>query len=136
MNNNEILKDAIWSLKRIVNALDGMMIPEFTHAIPRKEITGFWVICNAAADEWNVKSEAILDRDRWEPLSTARQVAMYLAHELTDFSSGQLAKYFKRHDSDVRYAIRSVQQRMETDEKFKRRVEAVRMALSKQNETA
>jgi len=133
MNNNEILKGVIWSLKRIVNAIEGMTA-ESPDAASRNHTPSVDTICEEVAYMWHLNPKAIHSRRRWEPLATARQVAMYLAYELTDFRASQLAKYFKRDKSDITYAVLSIKQRMEIDYKFERRVEAVRASLTKQTQ--
>lgn len=72
-----------------------------------------------------VRSFAI--RDRSEPLSTARRIAMVLCRDLTSCSLQSIGDAFGRNHTAVCHAIESVRDQCETDTAFAARVGTLRL---------
>src|SRR4051794_4929751 len=65
-------------------------------------------IQNAAAEAYGLSRERLLARDRSPQVALARQVAMYLARELTDVSLPEIGRGFQRDHSTVLHAHKRV----------------------------
>ena len=65
-------------------------------------------IQNAAAEAYGLSRERLLARDRSPKVALARQVAMYLARELTDVSLPEIGRGFGRDHSTVVHAHKRV----------------------------
>ncbi len=80
-------------------------------------------IRDRTAAEWGVKSEGLASKRRTRDLTEPRQVAMYLIKELLDESLVRIGGTFGGRDhSTVIHSIRKVEERMDADEAFARRV--------------
>jgi chromosomal replication initiator protein len=69
-------------------------------------------------------------RDRQPGALWARQVSMYLAHELTELSLAQIGEFFGRDQSTVRHACLKVAQKITDDTEFATRVRELRTQLT------
>jgi chromosomal replication initiator protein len=77
---------------------------------------GISEILDAAAQEFGVERDALLARDRRPAVSTARQVAMYLARELTEHSLPEIGRGVGgRNHSTVLHAVNRIAAAMRTD---------------------
>jgi chromosomal replication initiator protein len=77
---------------------------------------GISEIVDAAAQEFGVERDSLLARDRRPAVSTARQVAMYLARELTEHSLPEIGRGIGgRNHSTVLHAVNRVGAAMRTD---------------------
>jgi chromosomal replication initiator protein len=65
-------------------------------------------IQQAAADAFNLSRDRLLARDRSPKVAMARQVAMYLARELTDVSLPEIGRGFGRDHSTVVHAHKRI----------------------------
>ena len=84
---------------------------------------GIGEILDAAAQEFGVEREALLARDRRPAVATARQVAMFLARELTEHSLPEIGRGVGgRNHTTVLHGVNRVSAAMRSDE-------AVRMAV-------
>ncbi len=59
---------------------------------PVRDSYGLSEIVDAAAQEFGVESRSVMQRDRRRAVVTARQVAMFLARELTDLPQTAIAR--------------------------------------------
>jgi chromosomal replication initiator protein len=78
-------------------------------------------VIDACARHYGVAPGLILEpdggagqRDRW--ISRPRQMAMYLAHELTEASISQIGRHFSRHHTTVMHACKQVSKLIEKSE--------------------
>ena len=77
---------------------------------------GLSEILDAAAQEFGVEREALLARDRRPTVATARQIAMYLARELTEHSLPEIGRGIGgRNHSTVLHAVNRISAAMRTD---------------------
>jgi chromosomal replication initiator protein len=65
-------------------------------------------IQQAAADAFNLSRDRLLARDRSPKVAMARQIAMYLARELTDVSLPEIGRGFGRDHSTVVHAHKRI----------------------------
>ena len=63
--------------------------------------------------------EQLKSERRDSPINNARQAAMYIIRELTDLSQDEIGKVFGRNHSTVNSALKNVQNRINTDSKYK-----------------
>jgi chromosomal replication initiator protein len=84
------------------------------HTTP--DTCGLSEIIDAAAQEFDVARESLLARDRRPAVATARQVAMYLARELTEHSLPEIGRGIGgRNHTTVLHAVNRVSAALRTD---------------------
>jgi chromosomal replication initiator protein len=89
-------------------------------------------ILDASAREFGVERAALLARDRRPAVSTARQVAMYLARELTDHSLPEIGRGVGgRNHTTVMHAIDRVATAVRTDTALRSAVDNLRRELGR-----
>jgi chromosomal replication initiator protein len=87
-------------------------------------------ILDAAAGEFGVSREALLARDRRPDVATARQVAMYLARELTDHSLPEIGREMgDRNHTTVLHAVNRVSLQLGRDAGVRNAVDKLREHL-------
>jgi chromosomal replication initiator protein len=88
-------------------------------------------IQTAVADSFGVPARSLLDQDRRPPIVMARQVAMYLARELTDESLPAIGQAFGgRNHSTVLNAVRRIARAIEDDPPIAATVDNLQQALT------
>jgi chromosomal replication initiator protein len=92
---------------------------------------GISEIIDAAALEFGVERESLLARDRRPAVATARQVAMFLARELTDHSLPEIGRGMgNRNHTTVLHAVNRISAAMHSDEVVRNSVDNLRRRLS------
>ena len=86
-------------------------------------------IQEAVSSVLGVPRAALLSSQRTPRVARARQLAMYLARELTPLSLAQIAREFDRDHSTVLHALRVVEERNEPGSDFAGDIHSVRAAL-------
>ncbi len=87
-------------------------------------------IQQAVAEYYNLKLSDMTSKSRKGPIVYARQVAMYLAKELTQKSLPEIAEFFgKRDHTTVMYACRKIQAARNTDEGLKHEINILEQRL-------
>jgi chromosomal replication initiator protein len=76
-----------------------------------------------------ITRDELLSPRRTPRIARARQLAMYLAREMTSLSLAQIAREFDRDHSTVLHAIRSVSQRLEPGSETVDAIHRVRASL-------
>jgi chromosomal replication initiator protein len=84
----------------------------------------------ATAEAFGVSREALLAHDRRPKVALARQIAMYLARELTDETLPALGRGFARNHSTVLHAHRRISAGVGRDDEAVRKVNELRERLS------
>ena len=78
---------------------------------------------------YQLRPEDLIDPDRSAPRVEARHVAMFLAfRSRPDWS--EIAAAFQRNHNTVRHAVKSVSARMDTEKKFRARVESMALEMN------
>ena len=96
------------------------------------ESCGLAEILDAAAQEFGVEREALLARDRRPPVAVARQVAMYLARELTSHSLPEIGRGIgNRNHTTVLHAVNRVRVAIRTDPTVRSAVDNLRRQLDR-----
>jgi chromosomal replication initiator protein len=91
---------------------------------------GIAEILDAAAQEFGVERKALIARDRRPAVATARQVAMYLARELTEHSLPEIGRGVGgRNHTTVLHAVNRVSAAIRTDEAVRASVHNLRKRL-------
>ncbi len=84
----------------------------------------------AACRHFNLTPEELLSTSRAARVAWPRQVAMYLARELTDESLPAIGRHFGRRDhTTVMYAVRRAEQKIVADSTSRKAVDELRCAL-------
>ncbi len=87
-------------------------------------------IQQAVAEYYNLKVADMYSKSRKGPIVYARQVAMYLAKELTQKSLPEIASFFgKRDHTTIMYACRKIQAARNTDEGLKHEINILEQRL-------
>jgi chromosomal replication initiator protein len=87
-------------------------------------------IQQAVAKEWRVTPEGLRSKSRTKQLTTPRQVAMYLIRELLGVQLVEIGEAFGGRDhSTVIHSLEKVEETLEGDADFRRRVSRLRTAL-------
>jgi len=77
-------------------------------------------IQKVTADYFNIKLTALLSKKRTKNIVTARQIAIYLSRELTDFSLPAIGEIFGGKDhTTILHAYGKIKNRIEKDQNFK-----------------
>jgi chromosomal replication initiator protein len=93
---------------------------------------GIGEILDAAAQEFGVEREALLARDRRPAVATARQVAMFLARELTEHSLPEIGRGVGgRNHTTVLHAVNRVSAAMHSDDSVRSAVHNLRRRLGR-----
>jgi chromosomal replication initiator protein len=97
-----------------------------------RETCGLSEIIDAAAQEFGVERESLLARDRRPAVAGARQVAMYLARELTEHSLPEIGRGMGgRNHTTVLHAVNRVSASLRTDEAVRNAVDNLRRRLGR-----
>jgi chromosomal replication initiator protein len=89
-------------------------------------------IQEAVAEQWGVDASGLASKRRTKDLTVPRQIAMYLIRELLDLPLVQIGSHFGGRDhSTVIHSIRKVEETMEDDSSFERKVMALREELAR-----
>ncbi|HEX8854882.1 MAG TPA: chromosomal replication initiator protein DnaA [Thermoleophilaceae bacterium] len=83
----------------------------------------------AAAEEFGLDTRALLAHDRRPNIAFARQVAMYLARELTDETLPAIGRRFGRNHATVLHAHRKIAEELQSDDKARSAVDNLRRRL-------
>ena len=93
---------------------------------------GLTEILDAAAQEFGVERDALTARDRRPAVAAARQVAMYLARELTEHSLPEIGRGIGgRNHTTVLHAVNRVSAAMRTDDSVRTAVDNLRARLGR-----
>jgi len=93
---------------------------------------GLGEILDAAAQEFGVERESLMARDRRPAVATARQVAMYLARELTEHSLPEIGRGIGgRNHTTVLHAVNRVSTAMRDDDSVREAVDNLRRRLGR-----
>jgi chromosomal replication initiator protein len=96
------------------------------------ESCGIGEILDAAAREFGVERQALLARDRHPAVATARQVAMYLARELTEHSLPEIGRGMGgRSHTTVLHAVNRVSAALNSDPAVQSAVDNLRRQLGR-----
>jgi chromosomal replication initiator protein len=96
------------------------------------DVCGLSEIVDAAAQEFGVTPESLLARDRRPTVAAARQVAMYLARELTDHSLPEIGRGIGgRNHTTVLHAVNRIGAAVRSDPDVKGAVDNLRRRLSR-----
>jgi chromosomal replication initiator protein len=81
---------------------------------------GIDLIQQVVAEYYGIKVQDLSSRKRPENIANARQIAMHITRNLTDYSLVQIGQYFGGKDhTTVMHAIKKVDQLIKSDDKFK-----------------
>ncbi|MFL5826327.1 MAG: chromosomal replication initiator protein DnaA [Thermoleophilaceae bacterium] len=86
-------------------------------------------IQTAAAEEFGLDTDALLAHDRRPNIAYARQVAMYLARELTDETLPAIGRRFGRNHATVLHAHRKIADQLKSDDSARSAVNSLRRRL-------
>jgi len=82
-------------------------------------------IQKAVADYYGVKTSLLKDANRQKEVAKARQVAMFLAKNLTSESLPKIGAEFNKNHATVIYAVKSIQDLINCDAAFAKEIKAI-----------
>ncbi len=148
---SDVLAEIASCVHTSVRALEGALIGVVAHAsleevAPTREIVRQVVngqpcskrspsftlesIVHATAEEFQVPRERLLSRDRRPDATLARQVAMYIARELTDHSLPEIGRGLGgRNHATVLHAVQKIRTALDHDANFNARINRARTRL-------
>ncbi len=98
---------------------------------PRTKQLTIEQIIQMTAKHFNVPEERFMKKDRKKHVALARQAAMYLSVELTNHSTVNIGLHFGGRDhTTVIYAHRMINEKMENDNTFKKKMKELRKRLA------
>jgi chromosomal replication initiator protein len=134
-----MLRDAILLAKGIVHLplknkalplpVERLPEPCPTCGAPEKPRLLITHIQATVAAYYGLPAEAMTNRQQYHRVSHPRQVAMFLASELTQHSIAEIGRRFNRDHTTAMYAIKAVKHRLETDANALIDVEVLRERL-------
>jgi chromosomal replication initiator protein len=149
--SGEVLAEIAQRVDSSVRALEGALIrvvayaslkgeeatPGLVRHVLRKlgqdqapDACGISEIVDAAAQEFGVASQSLLARDRRPAVATARQVAMYLARDLTEHSLPEIGRGIGgRNHATVLHAVNRIGTAVRTDPALRDAVDNLRRRL-------
>jgi chromosomal replication initiator protein len=86
-------------------------------------------IQKSVAEHFDIRVADMTSKRRPANIALPRQVAMYLARTLTDFSSPAIAEAFNRNHATILHAVSAVEKRMAKDENLRQSVKALERRL-------
>lgn len=89
------------------------------------------MIVEATAEYFNIKPEVIYSASRMRDIADARQLIMYLAHELTGMSSTAIGFRLNRRHATVLHGINAVRDRLTISKDTRQAVEAIKADLER-----
>ena len=88
-------------------------------------------IIKSVCSAYDVTYADILTNNRTQPLSTARQVAMFLARKLTGKSLPMVADEFKRNHTTILHGTQAIQKRIDVEPELKKTIEMITEQLGR-----
>ena len=82
------------------------------------------------AEHYNIRVAEMTSKRRDRPVARPRQIAMYLAKELTTKSLPDIGRAFDRDHTTVIHAVKAIEQLREKDAEFKEETDGLRRMLS------
>lgn len=93
---------------------------------------GIDLIQQVVAEYYGIKVQDLSSRKRPENIANARQIAMQITRNLTDYSLVQIGQYFGGKDhTTVMHAIKKVDQLIKSDDKFKATIDELIIRIKK-----
>jgi chromosomal replication initiator protein len=90
-------------------------------------------ILEATALEFDLDPKDVRGKSRARPISLARQVAMYLSNELTEYTADQIATAFDRDRTTVNHAVKRIDSALRDDQAVRNSVNNLRRRLAHQS---
>ena len=89
-------------------------------------------IQKSVAEFYGLKMPDLMGKARPANIAFPRQIAMYLARQLTTLSFPAIAEQFKRNHSTILHAVGAVGKKMEESQEFKREIQLLERQLKSQ----
>ncbi len=137
--DNEVIEYIAHHCTASVRELEGAVIKLLAYSsLKHQEITPQLTrTALSGVGRWRVRPEALSSKRRTKDLTVPRQVAMYLIKEALGTSLVHIGELFGGRDhSTVIHSIRKVEEEMERDPAFRKKVDAARAELRESSEGA
>lgn len=126
---NSLMVNSVVYNCNIDMALVRKLMPQFVEKQSKKELT-IEDVKQSVCDHFNLKVSQIDSRSRTQRISYARQMAMYLAEQLTNTSHMQIGRLIgNRNHATVIHALKQIKDMMAVEEKVREDVEELMMKI-------
>ncbi len=98
---------------------------------PSSKPINFDMIVDATAEYYNLNPDVIFTKSRVRDIADARQVIMYLSHELTGLSSSAIGVKLNRRHATVLHGITAVQDRIQYAKDVQEAVTSIRTEINR-----
>lgn len=100
-------------------------------AAPTSKPVNFDMIVDATAEYYKLNPDVIFTKSRVRDIADARQVIMYLSHDLTGLSSSAIGAKLNRRHATVLHGITAVQDRIKYAKDVQEAVTSIRMEINR-----
>ena len=100
-------------------------------AAPTTKPVNFDMIVDATAEYYKLNPDVIFTKSRVRDIADARQVIMYLSHDLTGLSSSAIGAKLNRRHATVLHGITAVQDRIKYAKDVQEAVTSIRMEINR-----
>ncbi|MCX5785954.1 MAG: chromosomal replication initiator protein DnaA [Elusimicrobia bacterium] len=108
-----------------IDAVKGIIKDHITDSDQEENKIEIELIKTVVGEKFNVEAKDFNSKKKTEAIAFPRQIAMYLACELTDMSLPDIGEAFSRDHTTVMYARDKIRQRLHTDPYFSETVNAI-----------
>jgi chromosomal replication initiator protein len=95
-------------------------------------VTSVEQVIPATAAYYSVPIEELVGPGRLRALVVARQIAMYLASDITGLAPEAIGSYFNRDEWSVRHAKRRMEELLETSGALRQRMQHIRRRIGEE----
>ena len=90
---------------------------------PKQANLSIDTIIKVIAEEYGLSSTDIKGKKRTKNVILPRQIAMYIAREITEFSTTEIGAEFERDHTTVVYACQKIEESIQADSKFDSKIQ-------------
>ena len=116
-----------FSINDITNMLSDIIPPSSASTLSNISISD---TIDAVSGYYSVSAKELRSNSRISRISKARQMAMYLARNLTDLSTTDIGKEFGKNHSTVLQAVRKIEKEIEKDPKLNQVIVDLKLKLA------
>ena len=92
---------------------------------PHKENISIETIQKVVSEEYNITIQELIGKARKQNIVTARQIAMYLCQELTEYSTTEIGNRFGRNHTTVMYSCDEVKNDISSNSKIDYKIQGI-----------
>ena len=98
---------------------------------PTSKPVNFDMIVDATAEYYNLSPDVIFTKSRVRDIADARQIIMYLSHDMTGLSSSAIGAKLNRRHATVLHGISAIEDRIKYAKDFQEAITSIRMEINR-----